>query len=193
MRLTIREYCAEIWWYGITDHNKFATISALSCKLHVFCVWKCVAIFSSLYYYYVLYMHFPWFQWFIIFYTCSLYVLFAMSCSLPVNWRWAQSREACLKYYCDAFDRDRCMNSLTEWWMSIPGIHVGPVNTTIVGGRPVEHYVRPSFTVSRISRRNFSWSSHYSKVYQGIEWFSQLAGLQWLRISSILIIFNREI
>ena len=26
------------------------------------------------------------------------------------------------------------------------------------------HYVRPSFTVSRLSRRNFSWSSHYSKT-----------------------------
>ena len=29
------------------------------------------------------------------------------------------------------------------------------------------HYVRPSFTVSRLSRRNFSWSSHYSKCLPG--------------------------
>ena len=49
------------------------------------------------------------------------------------------------------------------------------------------HYVRPLFTVSRLSRKNFSWSSHYSKVYQGIEWFSQLAGLQSLTVLSKLI------
>ena len=49
------------------------------------------------------------------------------------------------------------------------------------------HYVRPSFTVSLLSRRNFSWSSHYSKSLQGIEWFSQLAGLQWLTVLSMLI------
>ena len=29
------------------------------------------------------------------------------------------------------------------------------------------HYVRPSFTVSRLSRRNFSWPIHYSKSLPG--------------------------
>ena len=29
------------------------------------------------------------------------------------------------------------------------------------------HYIRPSFTVSRLSRRNFSWSGHYSKSLSG--------------------------
>ena len=37
----------------------------------------------------------------------------AMPCFFSANWRrttWDQSREARLKCYCDAFDRDRCMN-----------------------------------------------------------------------------------
>ena len=49
------------------------------------------------------------------------------------------------------------------------------------------HYVRPSFTVSRLSRRNFSWSSHYSKSLSGYWMNFQLAGLQWLTVLSMLI------
>ena len=37
------------------------------------------------------------------------------------------------------------------------------------------HYVRPSFTVSQLSRRNISWSSHYSKSILGYWMVSQLA------------------
>ena len=32
---------------------------------------------------------------------------------------------------------------------------------------PIHHYIRPSFTASRLSGRNFSWSSHYSKSLSG--------------------------
>ena len=49
-----------------------------------------------------------------------------------------------------------------------------------------KHYVRPSFTVSRFSRRIFPGPATTQKVYQGIEWFSQLAGLQWLTGLSML-------
>ena len=35
--------------------------------------------------------------------------------------------------------------------------------------------IRPSFTVSGISRRNFSLVQPLLKKYRGIEWFSQLA------------------
>ena len=43
------------------------------------------------------------------------------------------------------------------------------------------NYARPSFTVSRLSRRNFSWSNHYSKSL----WFFQLARLQWLTVEHV--------
>ena len=47
---------------------------------------------------------------------------------------------------------------------------------------------RPSFTVSRLSWRNFFLVQPLlKKIYQGIEWFSQLAGLQSLTILSMLI------
>ena len=52
---------------------------------------------------------------------------------------------------------------------------------------PNFYYVRPSFTVSRLSRRNSSWSSHYSKSLSGYWMVFQLAGLQWLTVLSMLI------
>ena len=51
-------------------------------------------------------------------------------------------------------------------WVAMPRSHC-PVN-------PPLHYVRPSFTVSM-------------PTMLGFEWFSQLAGLQWLTVLSMLI------
>ena len=45
----------------------------------------------------------------------------------------------------------------------------------------------PPLPFPQLIQRNFSWSSHYSKVFQGIEWFSQLPGLQSLTVLSMLI------
>ena len=57
--------------------------------------------------------------------------------------------------------------------------------------RSTNHYVRPSFTVSRLSRRIFFLVQpllKMSRPYQGIEWISQqLAGLQCLTVLSMLI------
>ena len=52
------------------------------------------------------------------------FVDFSRHCfgSFLADWRrswWDQSWEACLECHCDTFDRDRCMNSLRYWWMSI--------------------------------------------------------------------------
>ena len=49
------------------------------------------------------------------------------------------------------------------------------------------HYVRPSSTVSRLSRRNFSWYSQYSKSPSGDWMVSRLAGLQRLTVLNMLI------
>ena len=48
-------------------------------------------------------------------------------------------------------------------------------------------YVRPSFTISRLkSEEFFLVQATTQRVHQGIEWFSQFAGLQWLTVLSML-------
>ena len=48
-------------------------------------------------------------------------------------------------------------------------------------------YVRPSFTVSRLSRRNLSWSSHYSKSLSGYWMVFPAGGATMIDIFSMLI------
>ena len=52
------------------------------------------------------------------------FVDFSRHCfgSFLADWRrswWDQRWQACLECHCAPFDRDRCMNSLMYWWMSI--------------------------------------------------------------------------
>ena len=70
-----------------------------------------------------LHMDFPGFKWLISFCACSFQISIIMFIFL---YRLAggddhcdQRGKECLKCFCDTFDSDRCMNSLTRRWMSI--------------------------------------------------------------------------
>ena len=70
-----------------------------------------------------LHMDFPGFKWLISFCACSFQISISMFIFL---YRLAggddhcdQRGQECLKCFCDTFDSDRCMNSLTRGWMSI--------------------------------------------------------------------------
>ena len=79
-----------------------------------------------------------------------------------------------------------------SYWGVVLGIVVLLGNIVGLYFYPVENCprwgaVRPSFTVSRLSRRNFPGPATTQKVYKGIKWLSQLADLQWLTVLSMLI------
>ena len=70
-----------------------------------------------------LHMDFPGFKWLVSFCACSFQISIIMFIFL---YRLAggddhcdQRGKECLKCFCDTFDSDRCMNSLTRGWMSI--------------------------------------------------------------------------
>ena len=70
-----------------------------------------------------LHMDFHGFKWLISFCACSFQIsiiMFIFLYRLTGGDDHADQRgKACLKCFCDTFDSDRCMNSLTRRWMSI--------------------------------------------------------------------------
>ena len=70
-----------------------------------------------------LHMDFHGFKWLISFCPCSFQIsiiMFIFLYRLTGGDDHADQRgKACLKCFCDTFDSDRCMNSLTRRWMSI--------------------------------------------------------------------------
>ena len=70
-----------------------------------------------------LHMDFHGFKWLISFCACSFQIsiiMFIFLYRLTGGDDHADQRgKACLKFFCDTFDSDRCMNSLTRGWMSM--------------------------------------------------------------------------
>ena len=70
-----------------------------------------------------LHMNFHGFKWLISFCACSFQISIIMIIFLyrltGGDDHADQRGKACLKCFCDTFDSDRCMNSLTRRWMSI--------------------------------------------------------------------------
>ena len=70
-----------------------------------------------------LHMDFHGFKWLISFCACSFQIsiiMFIFLYRLTGGDNHADQRgKACLKCFCDTFDSDRCMNSLTRGWMSM--------------------------------------------------------------------------
>ena len=70
-----------------------------------------------------LHMDFHGFKWLISFCACSFQISIIMFIFLyrltGGDDHADQGGKACLKCFCDTFDSDRCMNSLTRRWMSI--------------------------------------------------------------------------
>ena len=70
-----------------------------------------------------LHMDFHGFKWLISFCACSFQIsiiMFIFLYRLTGGDDHADQRgKACLKCFCDTFDSDRCMNSLTRGWMSM--------------------------------------------------------------------------
>ena len=107
---------------GIEDDNRFAKTWALFSKQYGYMPHKNAwAPFSN--YTLQLHMDFHGFKWLISFCACRFQIsiiMFIFLYRLTGGDDHADQRgKACLKCFCDTFDSDRCMNSLTRPSMNV--------------------------------------------------------------------------
>ena len=134
-----------------------------------------------------LHMDFHGFKWLISFCACSFQIsiiMFIFLYRLTGGDDHADQRgKACLKCFCDTFDSDRCMNSLTRRWMSICSRSMGILTFFSGSSQSSSSCLRRVPSVAFIRSR---WQLDVDSVGLGIvallssllcRWSEQLLGL----------------